>query len=174
MLFVMYKLQDVPDYAVLSELCYLLDGANLTRLLTYFAGKTLQIPTQEESANMSKAMLMYQYINLDGNSLTDAQAKLTDVTPKQKEKITELYLKIIPVMQEYNKNRPPEESRTFETRVKFINEIFSDTFTADQIMASCINYKLSKSFEAYVKDIHKRLWRLRNSDPMAILKRIDN
>ena len=105
MLFVMYKLQDVPDYAVLSELCYLLDGANLTRLLTYFAGKTLQIPTQEEFANMSKAMLMYQYINLDGNSLTDAQAKLTDVTPKQKEKITELYLKIIPVMQEYNINR---------------------------------------------------------------------
>ena len=75
---------------------------------------------------------------------------------------------------EYNKNRPPEASRTFETRVKFINEIFSDTFTADQIMASCINYKLSKSFEAYVKDIHKSLWRLRNSDPMAILKRIDN
>lgn len=105
MLFVMYKLQDVPDYAVLSELCYLLDGANLTRLLTYFAGKTLKIPTQEEFANMSKAMLLYQYINLDGNSLSEAQSKLTDVTPKQQDKITELYLKIIPVMQQYNIDR---------------------------------------------------------------------
>ena len=105
MLFVMYKLQDVPDFATLSELCYLLDGANLTRLLTYFAGKTLTIPTQEEFANMSKAMLLYQYINLDGNSLSEAQSKLVDVTPKQQDQILDLYLKIIPVMQQYNINR---------------------------------------------------------------------
>lgn len=105
MLFVMYKVQDVPDYAVLSELCYLLDGSNLTRLLTYFAGKTLKIPTETEFANLSKALLLYQYINLDGNSLTEAQAKLEDVTPKQKEQITELYLKIIPVMKSYNIDR---------------------------------------------------------------------
>ena len=75
---------------------------------------------------------------------------------------------------EYSKQRPPEDSRTFETRVKFIHELFSETFTSDQIMASCINYKLNKSFEVYVKDIHKSLWRLRNKDPMAILKKIDN
>ena len=105
MLFILYKLQDIPDYAVLSELCYLLDGANLTRLLTYFAGKTLQIPTEEEFANLSKALLLYQYINLDGNSLSEAQSKLTDVTPKQKDRIMELYLKIIPVMKQYNIDR---------------------------------------------------------------------
>jgi hypothetical protein len=105
MLFILYKLQDVSDYAVLSELCYLLDGANLTRLLTYFSGKTLKIPTQEEFANLSKALLLYQYINLDGNSLTEAQSKLEDVTPKQRDKITELYLQIIPVMKQYNIDR---------------------------------------------------------------------
>lgn len=105
MLFVMYKLQDVPDYAVLSELCYLLDGANLTRLLTYFAGRTLQIPTQEEFANLSKALLLYQYINIDGNSVSEAQSKLEDVTGKQKEQIMELYLQIIPVMKQYNIDR---------------------------------------------------------------------
>ena len=55
---------------------------------------------------------------------------------------------------EYNKQRPPEESRTFETRVKFINELFSETYSQDQIMASCINHKLNKSFEAYIHDIH--------------------
>ena len=43
MLFICYKIQDIPDYAILSELCYLLDGANLTRLLTYFAGKTVTL-----------------------------------------------------------------------------------------------------------------------------------
>ena len=73
-----------------------------------------------------------------------------------------------------NKKRPDEASRTFETRLKFIDEIFSNTYTRDQIMASCITYKLNKSFEAYIKDIHKSLWKLSGKDPMAVLRRIDN
>lgn len=105
MLFVMYKLQDVSDYAALSELCYLLDGSNLTRLLTYFAGRTLQVPTNEEFANMSKALLLYQYINIDGHTLVEAQSRLENVTAKQKDEITELYLKILPIMRQYNIDR---------------------------------------------------------------------
>lgn len=104
-LFIIYKIQDIPEYAVLSELCYLLDGANLTRLLTYFAGKTITIPTEEEFATMSNALLLYQYINIEGNSLTEAHSKLENVTPKQCEKITDLYLKIIPIMNQYNIDR---------------------------------------------------------------------
>ena len=72
-----------------------------------------------------------------------------------------------------DKKRPPEESRTFETRVKFIDEIFSNLYTRDQIMASCINYKLDKSFDAYIKDIHKSLWKLSGKDPMSVLRKID-
>ena len=40
-------------------------------------------------------------------------------------------------------------------------------------MANCITYKLDKSFEAYVKKVHKSLWTLNNEDPMKVLKRID-
>jgi hypothetical protein len=105
MLFITYKIQDIPEYAVLSELCYLLDGANLTRLLTYFAGRTITIPTEDELATMSNALLLYQYINIEGQSLTEAQKKLIDITPKQRDKITELYLKIIPIMSQYNIDR---------------------------------------------------------------------
>lgn len=72
-----------------------------------------------------------------------------------------------------NKVRPPESERTFESRLKFIDEIFSNTYSSDQIMASCIQYKLNKSFEVYIKDIHKSLWKLSGKDPMAILRRID-
>ena len=72
-----------------------------------------------------------------------------------------------------SKYRPPESERTFESRLKFIDEIFSNTYTQDQIMASCIQYKLNKSFEAYIKDIHKSLWKLSGKDPMAVLRRID-
>lgn len=105
MLFIIYKVQDIPEYAVLSELCYLLDGNNLTRLLTYFAGKTITFPTEDEMATLTNALLMYQYINIDGNTLVDAQAKLEDVTPKQLEKITNLYLQILPIMRQYNIDR---------------------------------------------------------------------
>ena len=105
MLFVMYKLQDVPDYAALSELCYLLDGSNLTRLLTYFAGRTLQVPTAEEFSNMSKALLLYQYINIDGHTLVEAQDRIENVTDKQRDQITELYLQILPIMRQYNIDR---------------------------------------------------------------------
>jgi hypothetical protein len=105
MLFVMYKVQEVPDYAVLSELCYLLDGANLTRLLTYFAGRTVTFPTEKEMTIVTNALLMYQYINIDGNSLTEAQGKLNGLTAKQKEETLELYLKLIPIMKAYNIDR---------------------------------------------------------------------
>ena len=101
MLFVLYKLQDVPEYAVLSELCYLLDGANMTRLLTYFAGKTIQIPTAEEFSKVANAMLLYQYINIDGMSLVEAQAKLGKQNAKQRDATVDLYLKLLPVMKQY-------------------------------------------------------------------------
>lgn len=105
MLFILYKLRDDPNYATLSELCYLLDGPNLTRLFAYFAGKTVKIPTEDEFSILSKALLLYQYINLDGNSLTDAQKRLGKVGQMKMESIVELYLRIIPIMQQYNIDR---------------------------------------------------------------------
>ena len=91
MLFLLYKVQDVPEYAVLSELCYLLDGSNITRLFTYFAGKTVTFPTEEEFVILVNALLLYQYVN--------------DLTPKKKEKVRDLYLQILPVIKQYNIDR---------------------------------------------------------------------
>lgn len=105
MLFIMYKVQEIPEYAVISELCYLLDGANMTRLLTYFAGRTVTFPTEKEMAIVTNALLMYQYINIEGKSLTEAQSRLEGLTPKQKEDVLELYLQIIPIMRQYNIDR---------------------------------------------------------------------
>ena len=105
MLFILFKVQEIPEYAVTSELCYLLDGANMTRLLTYFAGKTVTFPTEAEMAIVTNALLMYQYINIDGETFTAAQSKLGELTNKEKEKITELYVKIIPIMKQYNIDR---------------------------------------------------------------------
>ena len=65
-------------------------------------------------------------------------------------------------------------SRTFETRVSFINEIFSNKYEPIEIMAHCIQYKLDKSYEVYFRDILKSIWNLNGQDPMKILKSIDS
>ena len=105
MLFVLYKVQEIPEYAVLSELCYLMDSRSLTRLFTYFAGKTITIPTESEFKILANALLMYQKVNIDRKSYSDAIAELKDLTPKEKTSITNLYLQIIDIMNNYNINR---------------------------------------------------------------------
>ena len=72
-------------------------------------------------------------------------------------------------MAKFDKN-----ARTFETRVTFIRDIFSSKYTPTEIMAHCIQYKLDKSYEVYLKDILKSVWTLNGQDPMKILKRIDS
>jgi hypothetical protein len=66
------------------------------------------------------------------------------------------------------------DSRTFETRVAFIRDIFSNKHTPIEIMAHSIQYKLDKSFEMYLTDVLKSVWNLNGQDPMKILKRIDS
>lgn len=105
MLFILFKVQEIPEYAVTSELCYLLDGANMTRLLTYFAGRTITFPTESEMAIVTNALLMYQYINIDGDTFTAAQNKLKDLSKKDKERVTELYVQLLPIMKQYNIDR---------------------------------------------------------------------
>ena len=111
MLFITYKIQDIPEYAILSELCYLLDGANMTRLLTYFAGRTITFPTETDMKIVTNALLMYQYINIDGETFTAAQNKLEKLTKKEKDKVTELYVQIIPLMKQYNIDRSQIQKR---------------------------------------------------------------
>ena len=65
-------------------------------------------------------------------------------------------------------------ARTFETRVGFIRDIFTNKYKPIEIMAHCIQYKLDKSYEIYFEDILKSVWNLEGKDPMKILKSIDS
>ena len=65
------------------------------------------------------------------------------------------------------------DERTFETRLQFIIAIFSNKYKPYQIMASCIQHKLDKSYQVYLEEIHKSLWTLYGKDPMILLKKID-
>ena len=63
--------------------------------------------------------------------------------------------------------------RTFETRVSFIRDIFTNKYEPIEIMAHCIQYKLDKSYEAYFNDNLKSVWNLNGKDPIKVLKQID-
>lgn len=101
MLYILYKIKDIPEYATLSKLCYIVDGDSLQRLLTYFAGQTITFPTEADFTVLSNALLLYQHINIDGMSFADAQTSLTDLTAKQRDRVTELYLQIIKIVDQY-------------------------------------------------------------------------
>jgi hypothetical protein len=63
--------------------------------------------------------------------------------------------------------------RTFETRVSFIRDIFTNKYEPLEIMAHSIQYKLDKSYEVYFKDVLTSVWNLNGKDPIKILKQID-
>ena len=77
----------------------------MTRLLTYFAGRTIKFPTESDLAVVTNALLMYQYINLDGETFVSAQNKLGKLTKKEQDKVTELYVQLLPIMKQYNIDR---------------------------------------------------------------------
>ena len=105
MLFVLYKVQEIPEYAILSELCYLLDGSNLNRLFTYFAGQTVTFPTKEEMSILTNALLLYQSVQVDGLTYPEGEAKLEGLKASEKKKVLDLYLKLLPIMASYNIDR---------------------------------------------------------------------
>ena len=105
MLFVLYKVQEIPDYAILSELCYLLDGSNLNRLFTYFAGQTVTFPTKADMTILTNALLLYQYVQVDGLTYPDGEAKLEGLKASERKKVLDLYVKLLPIMANYNIDR---------------------------------------------------------------------
>lgn len=72
LLFVLFKIKDVPEYSGISELAYILDRKNLLKLCEYFGGTTITIPTIEELETLVYGLLLYQYINIESILEEDA------------------------------------------------------------------------------------------------------
>lgn len=75
-LFTLWKLQDIPEYAATSELMYILDKDSLLKLVEYYGGRTIAIPTQDDLRVVMYTLLLYQYINVDKFSYTEATKKI--------------------------------------------------------------------------------------------------
>ena len=65
MLFSLYLIRDIPEYAALSELIGVLDKDNFLRLCEYFGGLSIKIPTIEELEDMLYGLLLFQLVDIE-------------------------------------------------------------------------------------------------------------
>ena len=59
-LFILYRLKEIPEYSTLSELVYILDNENFIKLINYYGGKTIRIPKVDELSTILDALLVYE------------------------------------------------------------------------------------------------------------------
>lgn len=101
LLFALFKVKDIPQYASLSELAYILDKKNLLKLLEYFGGTTIKIPTIDEMESLLYALLLYQYVDIEKIPIEDALATLGVPSDKTKDYKLE-YTKVKTVLNSYS------------------------------------------------------------------------
>lgn len=100
MLFVLYQVKDIPEYATLSQLVYVLDQKNLFRFFDYFGGATIKVPTKQEFQLIINALLLYQYVKVGGLNYAIAITKI-DATASQLKEIKSIYKKLCEVMENF-------------------------------------------------------------------------
>ena len=100
MLFVLFKVKDIPEYSSLSELCYILDKKNFLKLCQYFGGTTITIPRIEDMEELLYGMLLYQYVDVEKIDYEKA-ITLIDKENVQKSVIVDSYRKIKKVLDQY-------------------------------------------------------------------------
>ena len=103
MLFVLYKLRDIPEYSSISELAYILDKDNLLRLCEYFGGLTITIPTIDELESIIYSLLLYQYVNIENIEYTEA-TKMLGCDSESLRKIKSDYKKLLKILDNYSFN----------------------------------------------------------------------
>ena len=104
LLFTLYKMRELPEYSVLSELSYVLDNNNLVKLISFFGGMTIRIPTLREMRLVTESLLLYEYVNLKGGNINEGLAVVCKKEFKQDE-ILEVYNKITEVVKNYDFER---------------------------------------------------------------------
>lgn len=103
LLFSLYKMHDLPEYSTLSELCYILDGDNLSKFLSYFGGMTIKVPTLRDMRLLVQSLLLYQYVNIEEGDYNEAIKALVDEFSEEELKTT--YDKIVEVTKNYDFRR---------------------------------------------------------------------
>lgn len=105
-MFGLFKLKEHPNYATLSELVYLLNEDSLFKLISYFGGMTVTIPTKRELKTIINALILYQLINVEQLDYDEAlkQIKL-DCVDFDINEIKLAYKNIVDILSKYDFKR---------------------------------------------------------------------
>ena len=100
-LFALFKLRDIPEYASLSEMVYILDKDSLLKLCEYFGGMTIKIPTIEELESLVYSLMLYQFINIEHKSY-DESIQLIGHKSSDLRKVKSDYYRLCKILSQYN------------------------------------------------------------------------
>lgn len=98
LMFVLFKLREIPEVAPLSQLVYLLDENSLIKLLKYFGGQTITFPTIEDLRILIHTLTLYKSVDIDHD---DFDSKLAEVPSEILTPVTDLYNEVKDLMEEY-------------------------------------------------------------------------
>lgn len=100
LLFVLYKIVDIPEYSTLSEMSYILDKENLLNLCEYFGGMTIRIPTISELEDIVYALLLFEYVDIKHIEFEEA-ISMIKANSGDIRKLKNNYFKIKEVLSQY-------------------------------------------------------------------------
>lgn len=63
-------------------------------------------------------------------------------------------------------------TKTFESRLKFLASVFNNLYSQQQILTSCINYKLQNQLSNYKDALEASFNKLASTDPVKTLQRL--
>lgn len=69
--------------------------------------------------------------------------------------------------------KPAYDTRTFESRLLFLKDIFENTFSKSEIMGRCILYKLNGTYDTYQENINRSAEKIVNNNPLTMLTRLN-
>ena len=99
LMFVLFKLKDVPTIAPLSQLVYLLDEENLIKLLKYFGGQTITFPTLDDLQEVIYAFTLYKKVKIDNLSY---EQSLKEIPANMLNSILNKYDDVCKIMEDYS------------------------------------------------------------------------
>lgn len=104
LMFLLFRAEEIPEYAVLSRLAYVMDKEVLLTLCELFGGMTIKIPTMDELEKLLTAMTIYSRVDLDKE---DKEQVFEEITEKYKNKIPpvtiiKLYEQLHDIMENYH------------------------------------------------------------------------
>lgn len=110
MLFILYRLKEIPEYSTLSELVYILDNENFIKLINYYGGKTIRIPKIDELSTILNALLVYEREQNTDLSLSDI-FKDIGINKKEIPEIMKILQLIPQLMDDYDFKRETKRNK---------------------------------------------------------------